>query len=67
MLSLYLNKTNALDIKNKKNKKEKKVKVVRAQTISPTPLAIEISTPGKSSRDLPPPPLLALEGLSLRE
>ena len=39
----------------------------RTRTISPTPPAIEVSTPGKSSWDPPPPPLLPLNGFCLGE
>jgi len=41
--------------------------VIDTRTISPTPPAIEISTPGKSSWDPPPAPLLPLNGLCLGE
>jgi len=41
--------------------------ICEARTISPTPPAIEISTPGKSSWDPPPPPLLPLDGFCLGE
>jgi len=41
--------------------------VTKARTISPTPPVIEISIPGKSLWDPPPPPLLPLDGFCLGE
>ena len=53
--------------KEQQPKKEKKDHNSLTRTISLTPPAIEISTPGKSSRDPPPPPLLPLDGSCLGE
>jgi len=53
--------------KKRKKEKKKKVTVVRPRTISPTTPVIEISTPGQSLWDPPPPPLLPLDGSCLGE
>ena len=57
MLSLYLNKTNALDLKKKKRKKKKKKEKKKVTVVSPrfrSPLSppLHFSTPRRSAHDL---------------
>jgi len=69
MVGVFVPETNTYDLKKKEKKKKRKKKwvTVVTRTMSPTPPAIEISTPEISSWDQPPPPLLPLNSFCLGE